>query len=112
MNKTYRRTSKNHDGTETTTRHLNHLLPVVLSKVSQVHQERPDLILASWPEVIGSKLAQMTEAVSFIEGVLLVKVKNSTLHSLLSHHEKTRLLNNLRYKFPNVSIKTIQFRIG
>lgn len=112
MKKSYIRTPKGYDGTRVTTHRMSDLLPSVLSKVNDVHQQRPDLLLASWPEIIGPKLKDMTQAVAFSDGVLVVKVKNSTLHSLLNQHEKPRLLNILKQKFPNVSIKTISFRIG
>jgi hypothetical protein len=88
------------------------LLPSVLAKVGEVYQQRSDLILAMWPEIIGERLATMTQAISFSEGVLVVKVKNSTLHSLLSQNEKLRILNLLRQKFPHAEIKNINFRIG
>jgi Ribonuclease G/E len=88
------------------------LLPRVLAKIGEVYQQRSDLILAMWPEVIGAKLAAMTQAVSFANGILVVKVKNSTLHSLLSQNDKLRILNLLRQKFPNAEIKNIYFRIG
>jgi hypothetical protein len=91
---------------------MNDLLPAVLSRIGQVYQQRSDLILAMWPDIIGPKLAPMAQAVSFSEGILLVKVKNSTLYSLLSQNDKPRLLNELRQKFPHVDIKTIYFRIG
>jgi len=91
---------------------MTDLLPQVLAKIGEVHHQRSDLILAMWPDIIGAKLATMTQAVSFSDGVLVVKVKNSTLHSLLSQHEKLRLLNILRQKFPRVEIKNIYFRIG
>lgn len=68
--------------------------------------------MAAWPEVVGAKLATMTRAVSFVEGVLLVKVSNSSLHSLLFRYEKGPLLRRLRQKFPAVSITDIVFRIG
>jgi hypothetical protein len=41
-----------------------------------------------------------------------VKVKNSTLHSLLSQNDKPRILQLLRQQFPNAEIKNIYFRIG
>jgi len=91
---------------------MNELLPAVLSSVFEVHQDRPDLILASWPEIIGQKLATMTNAVSFINGVLTVKVKNSTLYSLLSQHDKPKILKELQQKFPKAKIQNIMFRIG
>ena len=112
MSKNYFRTPKQYDGTQVTSHRMTDLLPRVLAKIGEVYQQRADLILAMWPDVIGTKLAAMTQAVSFTNGILVVKVKNSTLHSLLSQHEKLRLLNLLRKKFPHVEIKNIYFRIG
>lgn len=91
---------------------LRELLPKVLSEISKSYQERPDLVLAAWSEVIGEKMAPMTQAVSFCEGILKVLVKNSALYSLLVQHEKGRLLKELRKRFPNSPINNIIFRIG
>jgi len=91
---------------------MSDLLTHVLSAIGANQSFRPDLILASWPEVIGAKLAPMTEAVSFEKGVLLIKVKNSTLYSLLHKYERAKILNKLKAKFPNVDFKSILFRIG
>lgn len=112
MSKFYSRTPKKYDGTQLTSHRMADLLPHVLAKVGEVYHQRPDLILACWPEIIGSKLAPMTQAVSFADGVLVVKVKNSTLHSLLSQNDKLRILNLLRQKFPSVEIRNICFRMG
>lgn len=112
MKKPYTRTPKQYDGTQVTSHRIHDILPAVLAKIGSVYQQRPDLILVMWPELIGSKLAAMTQAVSFTDGILVVKVKNSTLHSLLSQNEKTRLVGLLRQKFPRVEIKTIHFRMG
>lgn len=112
MSKFFSRTPRQYDGTQVTSHRMTDLLPRVLAKIGEVYQQRSDLILAMWPDLIGAKLAAMTQAVSFVDGVLLVKVKNSTLHSLLNQYEKLRLLHMLRKKFPHVEIKTICFRIG
>ena len=112
MQRPYSRTPKNYDGTAVTTHHVGDILSRVMAKIGERQEQRPDLILGSWPEVIGPKLAAMTQAISFAEGILIVKVKNSTLHSLLSQHDKHRLLSSLRQRFPQVSIKTIVFRMG
>ena len=98
--------------TKTTNKQIRDLLPAVLEEIASMHKERPDLIVAAWPELIGEKLAQMTKAVSFEKGVLMVKVNNSTLYSLLAQHERARLVRLLRKKFPAVVIKNIYFRIG
>lgn len=106
------RTPKNYDGTALTSHTLNNILPRVLANIAEVNKDRPDLILAAWPDIIGPKLSSMTQAVCFIDGFLTVKVKNSTFYSFLNQHEKPRLLAILRQKFPKVEIKTILFKIG
>lgn len=88
------------------------LLPKLLEKLGKACQDKPDLILATWPQIIGEKLAPMTQAVSFSEGVLTVRIKNSTLYSLLVQHEKARLLKKLKEKFPAAAIRNIIFRMG
>lgn len=112
MSTRIRRTPKNYDGPGLTTHRMSELLPHALSAIGEVYNERPDLLLASWPDIIGPQLAPMTQAVSFNDGVLVVRVKNSTLHSLLSQNDKPRILNNLREKFPKMMIKNVLFRIG
>lgn len=107
-----KRLPKNYDGNGITSRHLRDLMPDVLGKITESFSDRPDLVLAAWPDVIGIHLAPMTQAVSFIDGVLVVKVKNSSLYSLLSTREKARLIQALKVKFPKVFIKTILFKIG
>ncbi|MBS3904979.1 MAG: DUF721 domain-containing protein [Simkania sp.] len=106
------RTSRNYDGTRPTGQEIKKLLPELLGRIGAQQRERPDLVLAAWPEIIGPRLASYAEAVSFREGILIIKVKNSTLYSLLSEHEKPRLLKSLQEKFPSVTIKNLIFRIG
>ena len=88
------------------------LLSRAISKLGDVYQDRGDLIMKAWPEIIGPKLAAMTQVASFREGVLTVKVRNSTLHSLLSRHDKIRILTALQQRFPKTNIQNIVFRIG
>jgi hypothetical protein len=100
------------NGSGLTNKQIKDLLPKALGSIGALQRNRPDLIVAAWPEVIGEKLAAMTKAVSFDQGVLYVKVRNSTLYSLLSQHERGRLLKSLREKFPSIEIKNIHFRLG
>jgi hypothetical protein len=95
-----------------TNKQLQDLLPKALKQIGVLQQGRPDLIVAAWPQLIGDKLASMTRASSFHEGILHVKVANSTLYSLLAQHERGRLLKKLRERFPSVEIKNICFRMG
>jgi hypothetical protein len=107
-----KRTPKNYDGIALPAKTIRELLPEVLGKI-QKKQMEPDVdLLSAWPAMIGPNLANMTEAVSFVDGVLTVKVKSSTLYSLLSLHEKPRLLIKLQECFPKTQVRNIIFRIG
>ncbi|KIC73842.1 hypothetical protein DB42_BP00230 [Neochlamydia sp. EPS4] len=112
MQKAIRRTPKNYDGTAITTHKISDVLSQLVFQIRENYRHRPDLVLAAWPEVIGAKLASMTQAMSFIDGILHVKVKNSTLHSLLSQNDKNRIIASLKTKFPHIHLKNIVFRIG
>ena len=107
-----KRKPRNYDGTELTSKTMSDLLPNVLGAITRHYRDQGSLIIASWPEIIGEKLSPMTKAVSFEDGILTVHVANSTLHSLLSGHERGKLLHMLQKKFPSVNIRNIIFRIG
>lgn len=108
----YRRVPRHYDGTRPTTHRMVDVLPAVLSHIGRIYQQQPDLILAAWPEIIGPHLQAMTEAVSYVEGILTVKVKNSTLYSLLRQKDKPKILRSLREKFPRAEIRDVYFRLG
>lgn len=107
-----RRNKKGYRGTQKTSHTLKNLLPDVLKTIYSKYNVRPDVVLASWPDILGKDLAPMTEAESFVDGVLTVRVKNHTLYSLLSGPEKAKLLGTLRKQFPKITINNIHFRIG
>lgn len=110
--RSYRRTPKNYQGIAPTSHHLQDILPAVLGKVGEAYKERPDLIMAAWNQVIGPQLAGMTEPVSFVDGVLVVRVKNSSLYALMRQYERPKLVRKLRERFPQTLIKNIIFRAG
>ncbi len=112
MRKKLRRIPRYYEGKMPTGRTIKNLLPYILQQVGETYKDRPDLVVNAWPEIVGEKIAPMTKAVSFSNQVLHVKVKNSTLLSLLVTYEKQRLLNLLKEKFPAVEIREIVFRIG
>jgi hypothetical protein len=101
-----------YDGSGKTSKQISAILPRLLEQIGQRFATRPDLVLVAWPEVVGSRLASMTKATSFEDGVLFVRVSNSTLYSLLNQYDKSRIIQNLRQKFPNTVIKTVLFRLG
>jgi hypothetical protein len=104
-----KRTAKHYNGSLPTSKQLADLLPEALSAIREKAGEPTEEIFSFWPQLIGEKMAPLTEPVSYIEGVLTVKVKSSTLYSLLSVHERPRLLKQLREKF---SVRNLVFRVG
>ena len=107
-----KRTPKNYDGDQPTGRQVKDLLLKIMAQITGKFDESPREILDSWPEIVGPEIGKMSRAVSFDSGVLKVKVDNSTLYSLLTLHEKERLLNKLRKRFAKVTFRSILFRIG
>lgn len=112
MKRDIRRTPKDYDGPLLTTHHAGDVAAAVMVSIAAAAGANPVMVLAAWPALIGHRLAAMTEAVSFVNGVLLVRVKNSTLYSLLSQREKPRLLAELRKQLTNTTICDIQFRMS
>lgn len=108
----YKRTPQNYDGSKVTSHRITKLLPFVLSSIGDNFEARPDLILAAWPGIVGPHVAANAAATAFADGVIYIRVSNSTLYSLLSKHEKNRLLAIFRGRFPSVQIRGIQFKMG
>lgn len=100
------------DRTQVTTHQVGDLLTRFLEQLTQQQQKQGEQILLAWPEEIGTQLSPMTRAVSFIDGVLLIKVQNATLYSLLVQYERPRLLAALKKRFPHAEIRALLFRIG
>ncbi len=107
-----RRFAKENAGTCTTTQSVADMLSTFLNRIQRARKDKPEEIIAAWPQLIGEKYAPMTQAIGFSSGVLRVIVKNSTLYSLLVQNEKPRLIRILRKQFPHADIRDIAFRIG
>ena len=102
-----------HDESATTSQQLKDLARRYLAHLEQKLRTKPAEILELWPHVIGSPFAGMTRAEKFENGVLHVKVRNSSLLSLLhSNTERKRLVEALRKEAPGIEIVDISFRIG
>jgi hypothetical protein len=107
-----RQPSFDHDQPNRSGRTIRELLPLVLRQIGRRVNGDREVVLAAWPEIIGSQFAPMARAASFEEGVLTVVVTNASLFSLLAYRDRKRLLQALREKLPNVEIKHLNVRIG
>ena len=104
-----RRTPRNYDGTGTTGKSISDLLPAVLKSIRAQTTQPAEEIFCYWRDLIGDKMGPWTEPVSFVDEVLVVKVKSQTLYALLCQHERPRLLRELQRKF---SVRGLTFKIG
>ena len=92
-------------------RNIDIILPGVIGKIEKNYKNNPSNIIETWPIIIGKKLAPMTKVESLQNGTLVVKVKNSTLYSLLTSYEKEKILKKLQTKFSKNVIQKLYFKL-
>ena len=111
--KQYQRTPFGYDGAALTSRKLHELLSGVMQRLGPLYKFQPSVVLESWPQIVGEKLALFTSASRYEDGILYVKVKNSTLLSLLSNPvDKQKIHEAVKAAVPGIVLKNIVFRIG
>ncbi len=103
------RTPRNYSGVENPSKKMADLLPGILNDLGRKVGDQKEEVFRFWKELIGEKMAPLTDPISLVDGVLTVKVKSSTLYSLLVTHERPRLLGRLQEKF---SIRNLKFLVG
>ena len=103
------RTRRNFDGTEPAWKKIADLLPQILVDIGDKTRDNKDEIFRFWFDLLGGKMAPLTQPISWKNGVLTIKVKSATLYALLCQHEKGRLLKALAEKF---QVRDLVFRIG
>ncbi len=97
---------------QNTIKPIKEFLPKILTDIDSKYARNPKRIIDSWPEMIGPKVARMTQVVSYDEGVLKVKVNSSTLYSILRGVEKKNILMKMQNAFSIRAIRDIIFVIG
>ncbi len=98
--------------TASNNRQLKDLLVDFLDQIKQRSETKPEVILKEWVKIIDPKWKGMTEASSFEKGIVVIKVRNAALYSLLVRQEGSKLLKKLQTKFPESDIKKLKFCIG
>jgi hypothetical protein len=112
MSRGIKRVPFGYDGPLPTGRTLKRLLPKIMERIDETQEQRPNVVLEAFQEILGSELSKIAQAKSFHDGVLFVIVKNGTFLSLLLSREKGRILSQLREKCPKHSFNNIVFRVG
>jgi hypothetical protein len=93
-------------------RHLKQLLPGFLERIEIRLREQPERILEGWYDIIDPQWKGLTQSDVFEKGIVVIKVKNAALYSLIVQQKKEELLKKLQEKFPTSGIKNLKFRIG
>jgi hypothetical protein len=112
MNDSLKRCPRNYYGKEFPHKNIRSILPKIVDKIEKKACSKDKVIVDFWPKIVGEKLARLTKATSFEEGVLHVIVKSNTLYSLLVQHERKKLIKLYQEKFPHAFIKNIYFKMG
>ena len=107
----YLRTPAHYDGTSSTSKQLQELLPHVIKRLASTIKTNPQHILDLWPDIIGEPFCRMTKAWRFESGVVYIRAKNSACLDLLDK-DRARILELYRKRACGVEIQKIVFRIG
>ena len=65
-----------------------------------------------WSQIVGAKMAQVTEVKSLNQGILVIKVASAPLSQLLSTTERPKILAKIKSDYPHLKIKNVVFRTG
>jgi predicted nucleic acid-binding Zn ribbon protein len=95
-----------------TSQPIARLLPVLLGKLGLQERIREEEILSAWKEVVGDFLAQHATPAGLREGVLSVRVVQSTVQFELERMWRSRILQKLQARFGRSQVRDIRFRIG
>ena len=86
---------------------IGDVIDLVLAKSGLLEAVRRHEVVLKWPEVVGSELAQMTQAVAFNGTTLIVRVKDAALRNELSM-KQLELVNRF-HKLGYRTVKSIKF---
>lgn len=96
-------------GIQITSHPLQHLLGKWLRAFDKRIQTSPEKAFFAWDSVVGPRIASLARPLSFEDGILIVKVQNSTLLSLLAGAERDQIANRLR-KQHHLPLKQIHLK--
>lgn len=86
-------------GTQPTSHALDLLVSRWLRAFDKRVSDSPEKAFAAWDAVVGLKISALARPLTFSEGILTVRVQNSTLMSLLAGTERKQILQRLRRQY-------------
>ena len=112
MKRSIGRVPRGYDGKKPTGRLIGTMTDSILNQISKKFDAKPQNIYNVFLTLLNDQVRPLVKPYNFHNGVLVVKVKNGTLLSILSTQEKGRLIQEMRAKLPRAEIQNIVFQIG
>ncbi len=91
-------------------RRVGELMDAVLAHMGLGDKLKEEEVKAAWKEIVGDFLAQHSEPVALVRGVLQVQVLQSTVHYELDRVWKSRILDGFQARFGSKVVRDIKFR--
>ncbi len=105
------RIERDYDGANPTGRGVSKLLSILIADITATHQKQLTQVVEAFQEMLQTEYKDYATVYSFIDGVVLVIVKNAMVLSILN-----RLLakykTDLQQKFPDFKIDSIKLKLG
>jgi predicted nucleic acid-binding Zn ribbon protein len=87
-------------------------LEKVMRKLGLAERLTEGQILAAWKDIVGDWFAIHTCPDRLRDGILYVRVVQSSVHYELDRNCKTRIIQKLKARFGPTRVRDIRFRIG
>jgi predicted nucleic acid-binding Zn ribbon protein len=84
----------------------------VMRKLGLTERLTEGQILAAWKDIVGDWFALHTCPDRLRDGILFVRVVQSSVHYELDRNCKTRIIQKLKARFGGNRVRDIRFRIG
>lgn len=98
--------------TKDTAQPIAKLLPALLGKLGLQERIQEEEILTAWRDIVGEFLAEHSTPAGLRDGILAVRVLQSTVQFELERVLKSRILQKLQARFGKKTVRDIRFRLG
>ena len=94
-----------------TSKPVGALVAKLMTQLGLADRMREEEIVAGWREVVGDFLAQHSQPLKLVEGVLYVRVLQPSMHFELERTWRPEIVKKLRARFGR-AVRDVKFRVG
>ncbi len=96
---------------QNTSKPVGVLVAKLMAQLGLADRMREEEIVAAWREVVGDFLAQHSQPVKLVEGVLYVRVLQPSMHFELERTWRPEIVKKLKLRFGR-AVRDVKFRVG